>query len=519
MRLSIRQWRKSRRRQEGNMPYTLREENNKWCVYNKDTGENKGCSDSKEMAIQHMRALYAHEPGTKSGPLSLQMTITKAEKTSQGFIRWRARCNTGEVDAQNEKFDGSFWLDLVHNFMQVQKALSAAEAPPLPVPILDVAHYSMFLGSDRMKARAGWPNRLWIDGKALMAEGFYDDTPLGKASAAAGMRPDDKRPKISICVYPDWGNVSVEDGVLTYKGGRDVAYLDHLGQTMYPVNAGTDIVAEVPMEAKSTIADDAKEVLGDEKLAEELEKTRAAAKSATTVPEGAVIKADDTPKPETPPVAADAPVVEGQPVEKAARADVSTADKERAVKEYGNVTYADETNKKYPIDTEEHIRAAWSYINMPKNQAMYADKGAAIKAKIVAAWKKVIDPKGPPEAQKADAEPQPEAKSEASEKYDTLAKLVVSLSETLPKALQELSETVKGLQADVDALKVSDTAKVKSAIDSGGDWLKKFYNPRKDSGNVVPEGEVKKAEPKAQTGQMEGVWGYIADAVNKTPGG
>jgi hypothetical protein len=202
------------------MPYSLREEDGKWCVYNKETGENKGCSDSKEMAVQHMRALYAHEPGTKSGPLSLQMTITKAEKTSQGFIRWRARCNTGEVDAQNEKFDGSFWLDLVHNFMQVQKALSAADPPPLPVPILDVAHYSMFLGADRMKARAGWPNRLWIDGKALMAEGFYYDTPLGKASAQAGMRPDDKRPKISICVYPDWGNVSVEDGVLTYKGGN-----------------------------------------------------------------------------------------------------------------------------------------------------------------------------------------------------------------------------------------------------------------------------------------------------------
>ena len=27
---------------------------------------------------------------------------------------------------------------------------------------------------------------------------------------------------------------------------------------------------------------------------------------------------------------------------------------------YGDVTFADPTNKKYPIDTPEHVRAAWS---------------------------------------------------------------------------------------------------------------------------------------------------------------
>lgn len=87
--------------------------------------------------------------------------------------------------------------------------------------------------------------------------------------------------------------------------------------------------------------------------------------------------------------------------EKAAkREDVSPAERRRAEEEYGDVQYADETNKKYPIDTEAHIRAAWSYINMPKNAAKYPDKGASIKGKIVAAWKKKIDPKGPPQASK-----------------------------------------------------------------------------------------------------------------------
>ena len=43
---------------------------------------------------------------------------------------------------------------------------------------------------------------------------------------------------------------------------------------------------------------------------------------------------------------------------------------------YGDVTYADpglqpDGKKRYPLDSEEHCRAAWSYINMPKNAAKY----------------------------------------------------------------------------------------------------------------------------------------------------
>jgi len=38
-------------------------------------------------------------------------------------------------------------------------------------------------------------------------------------------------------------------------------------------------------------------------------------------------------------------------------------------KPYGDVTYADPKNGKYPVDTEEHARAAWSYINQEKNSS------------------------------------------------------------------------------------------------------------------------------------------------------
>jgi hypothetical protein len=88
--------------------------------------------------------------------------------------------------------------------------------------------------------------------------------------------------------------------------------------------------------------------------------------------------------------------------DKAKREDVSPADRKRAQAEYGDITYADETNKKYPIDSEKHIRAAWNYIRMPRNAAKYPDKGAAIKRRIIAAWKKKIGSEGPPAAKEYD---------------------------------------------------------------------------------------------------------------------
>jgi HK97 family phage prohead protease len=80
-----------------------------------------------------------------------------------------------------------------------------------------------------------------------------------------------------------------------------------------------------------------------------------------------------------------------------------------AQKPYGDVRYADpgyqdDGKKRYPVDTEARIRAAWSYINMPRNQEPYtSDQVAKIKARIVAAWKDKIDSAGPPSAKKADS--------------------------------------------------------------------------------------------------------------------
>ena len=68
------------------------------------------------------------------------------------------------------------------------------------------------------------------------------------------------------------------------------------------------------------------------------------------------------------------------------REDVSPKE---GLHEYGDVEFADPTNKKYPIDTAEHVRAAWSYINHKDNAAKYdADEVKLVKDRIKRAAKK-----------------------------------------------------------------------------------------------------------------------------------
>lgn len=73
------------------------------------------------------------------------------------------------------------------------------------------------------------------------------------------------------------------------------------------------------------------------------------------------------------------------------RSRVTLADKTP----YGDVKYADpgyqaDGVKRYPIDTEKHIRAAWAYINVPENAAKYDKMNLKkVKARIRAAMNRV----------------------------------------------------------------------------------------------------------------------------------
>jgi HK97 family phage prohead protease len=79
------------------------------------------------------------------------------------------------------------------------------------------------------------------------------------------------------------------------------------------------------------------------------------------------------------------------------------------LKPWGDVEYADpgyqeDRVKRYPIHRERNIRAAWSYIHMPRNRAFYTrEQLKRIEGRIIAAWKRKIDPAGPPAYQEAAA--------------------------------------------------------------------------------------------------------------------
>ena len=67
--------------------------------------------------------------------------------------------------------------------------------------------------------------------------------------------------------------------------------------------------------------------------------------------------------------------------------------------QYADPGYQTDGKKRYPIDTERHIRAAWNFIHHPNNSRRYtAVQLDDIKAKIIAAWKAEIDTDGPPGA-------------------------------------------------------------------------------------------------------------------------
>jgi phage head maturation protease len=67
--------------------------------------------------------------------------------------------------------------------------------------------------------------------------------------------------------------------------------------------------------------------------------------------------------------------------------------------DYADLGFQADGQKRYPLDSERHIRAAWAFIHMAANAAPYtAGELQQIRDRIVAAWKTHIDPAGPPAA-------------------------------------------------------------------------------------------------------------------------
>lgn len=142
---------------------------------------------------------------------------------------------------------------------------------------------------------------------------------------------------------------------------------------------------------------------------------------------------------------------------------------------YGDVPYADpgyqtDKKKRYPIDTEKHVRAAWSYINMPKNREPYtADQLKKIESKIKVAAKKFgiiiknqegntmaeeeinkpAEEVAKPEAPKEEETTQPETQTEETSESKVSEPAEISEGGDV----KEMSEIVSGMKADMSELK------------------------------------------------------------------
>jgi phage head maturation protease len=140
------------------------------------------------------------------------------------------------------------------------------------------------------------------------------------------------------------------------------------------------------------------------------------------------------------------------------RADMSVPDASDPV-EYADPGYQADGRKRYPIDTDEHIRAAWAYIHQPGNARRYTEgQLARIEARIVAAWRDQIDRDGPPAATAAGAPTEHGAPAEhaAMALADTLRKSwqpdLAPLGAALAKLADDLMPRLDALQQLVDEI-------------------------------------------------------------------
>jgi len=402
-----------------------------------------GCHDTEDEAKAHMRALYANVKASGVVEMSLRITKASYNKSDHTPMKWAAIDSDTDADLFEERMSPELYADFcsrIDNKTPVPEPFlsSICESDWCGgMPYLSIAHYK---AGDGLVNVPGMVDSVYIDGNRLKSKGTLYDTPMGR-KVFDSLREDlymeksgnqDHDPvRISI------GFLDLEHEHVAKSGGQNFVFtrtdtgqicpmcaqgiggkvykkgqLVHLAMTRVPVNPRTKMMAEKSMsEEITTKRDDAKSIIGD--LAEGLEEK--------SIPENIlVVRSEGEPVSDPSPLdkcydpntggwdnKCIASVMEkfmadvrntigrllksvvDEVVEESKRKDVTPADKKQAEKEYGDVKYADETNKKYPIDTKEHAKAALSYWGMPKNREKYsAEDQKKIGGRIRAAAKK-----------------------------------------------------------------------------------------------------------------------------------
>ena len=123
---------------------------------------------------------------------------------------------------------------------------------------------------------------------------------------------------------------------------------------------------------------------------------------------------------------------------------------------YGNVTYADpgyqkDGKKRYPLDTKDHAKAAWGYINQADNAKAYsAEQLKSIKTKIRSACKKFgveIDDRGDEPAETTRTDPNEQETAGDSTEPAASTRFAPSQHELAKARLRALHARMSGLAA------------------------------------------------------------------------
>lgn len=143
---------------------------------------------------------------------------------------------------------------------------------------------------------------------------------------------------------------------------------------------------------------------------------------------------------------------DGTPVAVRADADANTP--------YGDVAYADpgyqtDGKKRYPLDTDKHIRAAWGFINEADNASVYtSDQLTKIKSKISAAAKKIGVDISSTDETKSDSTDAAIRTSAVEEKKDSAAQSTLSTQESNTDKKRNTTMTLAELREQLAAIAV-----------------------------------------------------------------
>lgn len=203
----------------------------------------------------------------------------------------------------------------------------------------------------------------------------------------------------------------------------------------------------------------------------------------------------------------------------AAEPDAEKADKEP----YGDVEYADpgyqkDGKKRYPIDTEAHVRAALSYIGQSRNASEYSsDQLSKIKARIMAAAKKFgID------AEKAvDAAETKTTEAEVEEKTAEVEKAAVAepvdieqaIANAIEKAFSELEKSDNPIRKTFTDIIEASTKPAAEALTDVSARLEKVEAMAVPGGPALRRTEVERVQSRKNDLQAE-VMRYKALASN-----